>query len=778
MELEQSFGFFDTISGNDGEGLFYHSTFRRNWRRALSNEQVEKENWVDYSLGKKVHIYDNLKEILKIMDFHPEDRDKNREAFEKFIEGLPTIELSKQSDSFIWYNKTTTGINLRPGRFKGSNRLPDPIRLEGENTHAVVAGTTGSGKSVFLNNLILNMMLEYAPWELELYLADFKKVEMSRYMNKYTAPHVRACAATSEVDYVQSLIYFIKDRMDDRQKLFSRLGFTNIESFRDAYPNLVVPRILFLVDEFQQLFIDASPAQKAVIDDLITSITRLGRAQGVHLLFASQDMSGALNQRQLSNFNVRFALLCDANVSNDILGDSSATQLKKGQVIAKTKTTEGQLFAVPIAIDPINEENNNTEEYFFRLLKEFVEYANEMQYKYEDSQKFYDEDKQLELTDLEQLLETPVIKNIRTFSSEDMISEAKNNFMSLVLGRKVTYSNEAYDIENIFVDYSKNRCILCLSGDNSDLAYFQKLIVTNVKTMNNKKEYSIQDVNLSFTIPFFYDLNPLVSALYPEKNRLKDLDCLKKSYSEYSDEELEDLVNQYFYYRADELEEIFYEYSFRKRILEHLRNPQLKNAKEFCLLLLRENLDKNGIKDKSRQDEVLEEVCRTCLNKLKEDDSNIFSFMQQDLSYMYQMENDIREALEYYYRYKILNIRPTYKIFAPSLIFITGIENVEKLPKWFPEFISCAMDYNFLVMFFCTTGVKYDIKHASNYVFVSGNDPKMYDDYLGKRVTNMGNNLKFHCLIKNTNQKFAFKKYRCQLNEPAMKTIKFDEFLN
>lgn len=789
MQEQEISNFSETLGDSTGSNILYHSMFRRNWRRTFEHEQVQegKQGWINYESGQKIHIYSDLKRILKIMDLHPDNRDKNREEFDKYIKDLPEIELKQRPAPYTWYNTTVKGINLRPGREGGSNRLPAPVEMKGENTHGIVAGTTGSGKSVFLNNLILNLMVEYPPWELELYLADFKKVELSRYMNKYAAPHVRACAATSEIEYVQSLIRYIKDRMDDRQKLFSRLGYTDIESFRAAYPNLVVPRILFLVDEFQQLFIDANSAQKSVIDDLITNITRLGRAQGVHLLFASQDMSGALNQKQLSNFNVRFALLCDAAISNDILGNNEATKLRRGQVIAKTKTSSNVVYSVPIAIDPVEEESDGEEEYFFRLLKEFVGYADGMNYLYRETQKFYDEDKQLELSELETLLERPQVKNVRSFSKEENQKtinkkDAGKKFMSLVLGRKVVYTNSGYDIENIFIDYSKNRCLLCLSGNNADLAYFQKLFALNIRTMKTETEDSLEKLNLDFGIPFFYDLSPLISSLYPEEERIRDLLLKDTKHAnrlvcEEGEEEIEAFKNRCFYYRAEELEEVKEEYEHRKRVLGLLRNNQYSCAKEVCIVLIKFILAFNGMEDEEEQNEIIFSVCEDQLNELALDDSNISNFLKHDLKLPEYLKQDITDLLKAYYRYRILKIRPAYKIFKPMLVWITGIENLEKFPAWFTEFASNAMDYNFFVMFFSSSSVKYDIKQASNYIFVSGFDPKLYDDYLNRPMAVGENGLKFYALVKNTNQRFAFKKYRCQMNSEGMQSIDFDSLL-
>ena len=786
MDLTQESIYGGAIKEYDEQKkVFYHSLFRSNWKRTLENDcsKEETSGWIRDGENKVIYICNDLKEVLRRMDMHPDDRDANRKVFEDYIEELPKIFLNQLPASYTWYNRTTKCINLRPGRTGGTNYLPTPIEMKGQNSHAIIVGRTGSGKSVFLNNLILNMMFEYSPWELELYLADFKKVEMSRYMNKYPAPHVRACAATSEVDYVQSLIQFIKEKKDDREKLFARLGYVNIETFREAYftdtSEVVMPRILFLVDEFQQLFLDANMYQKSVIDDLITDITRKGRSQGVHLMFASQDMSGALNQKQMSNFKIRFALPCDVSVSGDILGNSGAVNLKTGQVIVNTESKEfsdNVIYSVPIVEDKPGEYNGD-DEYFFRVLKQFQEDAEKVGYRYKETQKFYDEDKQVDIGELCKLLERPVIRRIRTF--EEQAQNEQRNFMSLVLGRKVVYSTAEYDIENFFLDYAKNRCVLCLSGNSSDLAYFQRLIAVNIKTMDISRERDdIKNINQRFTMPFFYDLNPLVSSLYTPEERFQDFDCLERNIEEYSEEEIAKLIDENIYYRADELEILCSAFSYRKQVMQLLRNPQCDNARNLCIEYFREEYLRKAqnIKNAEEQEENIEWLLERGLKNLMEDDSNLLEFLK-DLAFFGGLKKEMEDLLKAYYRYKILNIRPTYKLFAPSLVWISGIENVERLPGGFDEVISNAMDYNFLPMFFSTTGVRYDIKQASNYIFVAGNDPKLYDDYLGKNAPKGNNDIKIRCLIKNTNQNFAFKKYRCRMNAPAIRSIDFDSIL-
>ncbi|MBC5651090.1 FtsK/SpoIIIE domain-containing protein [Blautia segnis] len=764
--------------------ISYHNAFRNNWKRTLQRDPHAKENerWIEYGKGKKAYIVSDLTDIIKDTNMHPDDVEKNKKVFKAFVEKQPFISLDKMPDDFTWYNTTDRGINLRPGKQEGSNRVPKPLLMEGEKSHAIVAGQTGSGKSVFLNSMILNLMAEYPPWELELYLADFKKVEFSRYMNKYKAPHVRACAATSEIDYVQSLIQYIKNKNDDRGRMFSRLGFQKIEDLRKYYREnynleVALPRILFIVDEFQQMYLDTDSFQKDAINDLLTSIIKTGRSQGVHLMFCSQELSGALNSQQLANFKVHFALHCSASISSDILGNPAAENIRRGQVIlnAKSKLVEdNELYTVPLGVDP--EDEPHDEEYFYRMLKLFCGYAKQTNYIYELAQKFYDEDKQWQIEDLQKLLENPAIKKVRMFEGEEFSEDKRRNFMSLVLGRKTTYTNENFDIENIYIDYAKNRCILCVSPNNEDLAYFQKLIAMNLRTMD-AANHTINDINLPLNEPEFYDLNPLVSTFYPVEERMRDFGYDNAFANEAEKENyIKQFEEEYVHYRAEELNMLWDRFTDRKNTLEILR--QVKNARDYVIHQLMGYL---GEIEECEDDEIKKEFIKRFfdagLNRLKDDDSNVLEFINYDLSFLGKHEEDIRIDLQRYYRYKSLKKCPSYKIFEPSVVFLTGIENMERLPNWFSEYLSNGTDYNILTLIFSTTAVRFEVREASNYVFVSGDNVRIFEDYYGKKPPKGGSGIKFFGTIKNTNKKFAFKKYRCELNEPTAKAINFDSLL-
>ncbi len=232
-------------------------------------------------------------------------------------------------DEEAWWTQTSrSGIEVPIGQ-SGARRLQWLKLGTGTSQHLVVAGKTGSGKSTLFHTIILSASLRYPPSELVFYLVDFKKgVEFKDYV-EYRLPHAEVIAIESEREFGVSVLKKLDDELERRGRLFRDAAVQDIATFRSTHPHVTLPRILVIVDEFQEFFVkEDSLARDAAL--LLDRLVRQGRAFGIHVLLGSQTLAGAysLARSTLGQMAVRIALQCSEADAHVILSeDNTAARL-------------------------------------------------------------------------------------------------------------------------------------------------------------------------------------------------------------------------------------------------------------------------------------------------------------------------------------------------------------------------------------------------------------------------------------------------------------------
>lgn len=156
--------------------------------------------------------------------------------------------------------------------------------------HLLVAGSTGSGKSVCINGIIASILMRYKPNEVKLVLVDPKKVELTNYNG---IPHL-LCPVVSDPKKASLTLQKVVVEMDNRFQLFSDNEVKNIAGYNEMIekenrrhpenPTAKMPYIVVIIDELADLMLVASKE----VEDSITRITQLARAAGIHLIVATQ----------------------------------------------------------------------------------------------------------------------------------------------------------------------------------------------------------------------------------------------------------------------------------------------------------------------------------------------------------------------------------------------------------------------------------------------------------------------------------------------------------
>lgn len=285
----------------------------------------------------------------------------------------------------MWSSIPTKDIELEPGNLNGEKDKPVKLLIGDSNPHALIAGTTGSGKSVLLNSIMMSVAHKYSPDWVQMLGLDFKGTELLFYGKPYALPHMRVVSATRDVDYVLSIFDDLVGEMEARNKLFDRvLGIKNYVEFCKGMQNpktkeefwrkihdktnkgllnlletpegerliksmtrngkyCVLPRILFIIDEFADMFL-INDELKDKVTRAIKTLAKKARSAGIHMLFASQNMEGTVPEEVLEQFPLRICVPCSNNVSNALIGNPEAGKIVIGYAIANDKPSEKEKY--------------------------------------------------------------------------------------------------------------------------------------------------------------------------------------------------------------------------------------------------------------------------------------------------------------------------------------------------------------------------------------------------------------------------------------------------
>lgn len=227
----------------------------------------------------------------------------------------------------MWTRSSAKELDAPIGR-AGATKIQSLVLGKGTAQHGLIAGRTGSGKSTLLHAIITSLAMWYSPEEIELYLVDFKKgVEFKTYASNQL-PHARVIAVESEREFGISVLRRLDAELSKRGTIMRDLGVQDLAGYRNATKDNPdrdpMPRVLFIVDEFQEFFVeDDKMAQEAML--LLDRLVRQGRAFGMHVVLGSQTIGGAysLARSTIGQMAVRIALQCSESDSYLILSEDN-----------------------------------------------------------------------------------------------------------------------------------------------------------------------------------------------------------------------------------------------------------------------------------------------------------------------------------------------------------------------------------------------------------------------------------------------------------------------
>ena len=219
--------------------------------------------------------------------------------------------------------------------------------------HLLIAGTTGSGKSVCINTIILSLLYRHAPDKCKFILIDPKMLELSTYEG---IPHL-LCPVITEAKKAASVLGWVVKEMENRYRLMTKEGVRNIDGYNSKH-SLPMPYIVVIVDEMSDLMLVAGKE----IENYIQKLSQMARAAGIHIIMATQRPSvDVITGTIKANFPTRISFQVTSKIdSRTILGEQGAEQLLgKGDMLYMSSANKIVRIHAPFVSDNEIEKINN-----------------------------------------------------------------------------------------------------------------------------------------------------------------------------------------------------------------------------------------------------------------------------------------------------------------------------------------------------------------------------------------------------------------------------------
>ncbi|MDA9653729.1 DNA translocase FtsK [Candidatus Pelagibacter sp.] len=269
------------------------------------------------------------------------------------------IELPNASRENVYLSEILNNLDFKKKEIKlpialGKNISGNPI--VGDLTsmpHLLIAGTTGSGKSVCINTIILSLLYRHTPEKCKFILIDPKMLELSTYEG---IPHL-LCPVITEAKKAASVLGWVVKEMENRYRLMTKEGVRNIDGYNGKH-KLPMPYIVVVVDEMSDLMLVAGKE----IENYIQKLSQMARAAGIHIIMATQRPSvDVITGTIKANFPTRISFQVTSKIdSRTILGEQGAEQLLgKGDMLYMSSANKIVRIHAPFVSDNEIEKINN-----------------------------------------------------------------------------------------------------------------------------------------------------------------------------------------------------------------------------------------------------------------------------------------------------------------------------------------------------------------------------------------------------------------------------------